>query len=599
MKNEKTITPGRDAAEGELLDIFENKTPIKTLLYLFKGNYGKLMWSTLLFFIKHSPYLAIPVVTANIINIVTTPVAYKLEDIGMNLLVIGVLLLGNIPFHYLHVKMYSKAIRRVEANIRNSLIRKLQQLSITYHKQMQSGRLQSKIIRDVEAVEQLSGQLFIGLLGIAANISVALAVMLSKSILVFSFFLLAVPVAVITIAAFGRKIKTVNKQFRREMEETSAKVMEMVELIPVTRAHGLEQQEIKKMKMQVVRVADRGYRLDLVQSLFGSVSWTSFQVFQMICLAFTGYLAFIGKISVGEVVLYQTYYVAVVNQVANLVNFVPVMAKGLESVSSIGEVLLSTDLEHNSGKYILKDIRGEILFKNVSFTYNDRGAEQRVLSDFNLCVKAGETVALVGESGAGKTTLLNLVIGFLKPESGYISIDGKKLEDIDLKSLRKHLAVVPQNTILFSGTIRDNITYGMMDVSESKLQNIIKAANLEDMIQSLPDGLETVIGEHGDNLSGGQRQRISIARALIRNPQIILLDEATSALDSVSEKKIQSALLNLTANRTTLIVAHRFSTIRDADKIALVGDGRCSEFGTYDELMAKKGAFYALKRLQM
>ena len=183
--------------------------------------------------------------------------------------------------------------------------------------------------------------------------------------------------------------------------------------------------------------------------------------------------------------------------------------------------------------------------------------------------------------------------------SGAVTIDGHNLREIDLRSYRKHIAVVPQNTILFSGTIRDNITYGLSDVSEEKLAEILEAARLTEMIEKLPHGLDTSVGEHGGKLSGGQRQRISIARALIRDPKVIILDEATSALDSVSEKKIQEALDHLTAGRTTFVVAHRLSTIKDADKIAVMEGGRCVECGTYDELMAKEGAFYRYRKLQL
>jgi len=172
------------------------------------------------------------------------------------------------------------------------------------------------------------------------------------------------------------------------------------------------------------------------------------------------------------------------------------------------------------------------------------------------------------------------------------------MKDIDLRSYRKYLAVVPQTSILFSGTIRDNITYGVDNVDEATLDEIVKAANLTDLINSLPDGLDTMVGEHGGKLSGGQRQRISIARALIRNPKVIVLDEATSALDSISEKLIQEALNNLTKDRTTFIVAHRLSTIKDADKIAVIADGHCVEYGTYDELMNLKGEFYQMKKIQ-
>lgn len=578
------------------LNSFKKKSPFKILFSLYKGNYSKLVLSAVCFLIKHSPYLAIPIITSNIVNIATTPAEHSLGELWVNIIVIAVLLAGNIPFHYLHVMLYSKAIRNVEAGVRCSLVKKLQELSIAYHKEMKSGRLQSKIMRDVEAVETLSSQLFVGVLGIVVNITVAIVVVLMKSRMVFLFFLLAIPVAAATVALFNGKMKQRNREFRQEMEETSAKVMEMVELIPITRAHALEEEEVKKMDSQLSKVAKRGYKLDVIQSIFGGVSWTTFQTFQMMCLAFTGYLAYKGRITVGEVVLYQTYFSTIVNQVSSLVNMIPIMAKCFESVSSIGEVLLAHDVEENEGKKKVKDVKGEIVFRDATFRYKD--SNKPILNHLNLTIHAGETLALVGESGAGKSTILNVIMGFNRLDEGTVSMDGADLQTIDMRSVRKHLAVVPQNTILFSGTIRDNITYGLPDISDEKLNEVIKAVNLEHVIAELPDGMDTLLGEHGDTLSGGQRQRISIARALIRDPKIIVLDEATSALDSISEKHIQSALNHLAEGRTMIVVAHRLSTIRDADRIAVIHEGSCSEIGTYEELMEKKGEFYQLNKIQ-
>ena len=272
------------------------------------------------------------------------------------------------------------------------------------------------------------------------------------------------------------------------------------------------------------------------------------------------------------------------------------IAKGIESVNSIGEVLLSEDVEQNEGKKQLEDVTGIFDFEDVSFHY--KNSDKPVLNHLNLHVKQGETIALVGESGAGKSTVLNLVIGFHLADGGKVLLDGNDMRKIDLRTYRKHLAVVPQTSILFSGTIRENITYGNEHVSDEELERVIKAANLTDLMESLPNGVDTMVGEHGGKLSGGQRQRIAIARALIRDPEVIVLDEATSALDSISEKLIQEALENLTKGRTTFIVAHRLSTIRDADKIAVLADGHCVEYGTFEELMARKGEFYRMKMIQ-
>ncbi len=570
--------------------------PLRILVGLYKGNYNKFFLAIIFFFIKHSPVWVLPIITANIINNITSGASETYSNILIESLIMVILIGINIPTNYMYTRYKSLATRYAETGLRKALVRKLQQLSISYHKETQSGRLQSKIMRDVEAVETLSTQMFLSILNIVLNIGIALAVTISKSIMVFIFFLLTTPIAALTMVFFRNVMRKRNNEFRREMEETSAKVMEMVELIPVTRAHALEEEEVHKMSGQLFAVAEKGYKLDVIQSLFGSVGWAIFQVFQVVCLAFTGVLALKSVIQPGDITLYQSYFATIVAQVSSLMSLIPTIAKGVESVNSIGEVLLEEDIEKNEGKEVLDDVKGEFEFNDVYLKYSEDG--RNVLNGLNLKVKQGETIALVGESGAGKSTILNLVIGFNFANSGQVLLDGKDLSKIDLRSYRKHLAVVPQTSILFSGTIRDNITYGIDNVDDKMLDEVVRAANLTDLIDSLPEGLDTMVGEHGGKLSGGQRQRISIARALIRNPEVIVLDEATSALDSISEKLIQDSLNNLTAGRTTFIVAHRLSTIKDADKIAVIADGKCVEYGTFDELMALKGEFYQMKVIQ-
>ena len=588
-----------DASERALLETFRRNegSSLKTLIGIYKGHYLNLFFSILFFAIKHSPVWVLPIVTSNIINVATERPDNSGAIILINALIMSFFVIQNIFTNYIHTWLYAKTVRNVERGLRSSLVRKLQQLSITYHNEMQSGRLQSKIMRDVEQIETLSSQIFITVLSILLNVVVAFGVVIFKSLTVFLFFLATIPVAVCLMVTFRSKIKRYNADFRKEMEETSVKVMEMVELIPVTRAHALERQETQKMDHQLGNVAEKGLKLDMIQTYFSSISWVAFQLFQVICLAFTGYLAAIDRISVGEVVMYQTYFSSIVNQVSNVITLLPTISKGLESVDSIGDILLCHDVEDNRNKKKVKNITGKITFDHVTFQYPD--AEAPVLKDLSLQIKAGETVAFVGSSGAGKTTILNMVIGFIKANSGRVLIDDMDLNSLNLQSYRSHIAVVPQQSILFSGTIRENITYGMDNISEEMLYKVIKAANLEDVIAALPEGLDTMITEHGSNLSGGQRQRISIARAFIRDPSILILDEATSALDTISEKKIQDAIHNLVQDRTTLIVAHRLSTIRDADKIAVVGNGGIEEFGTYDELLDLKGEFYRLKNLQI
>lgn len=563
------------------------------LIGFYKGYYLNFLFSTIFYVIKHSPVWVLPIATANIINYATEGRQDAWFWVIVNAIVLFVLVIMNVPANYLHMHFRSKAERSVEAGLRSALVHKIQHISMPYQSDLETGRLSSKIMRDVEAIETVSNQLFTNLLNICINIAVALAVTVTKSKIVFLFFIMMVPISGALVAAFRTKIRTINKNFRKEMETTSAKVIEMVEMMPVTRAHALEKKEISKMDEQVGHIAEQGYNLDIVQTNFGAVSWAIFQSFQLGCLVFTSYLALKGRIPVGDVVLYQTYFTTIVNQVSSLLNIIPTITKGLESVNSVGEVLLNDNVEVNKGKYELKDLKGSYEFKNIYYRYPN--SDNDIIKGLYLSVKEGETIAFVGESGAGKTTMINLLIGFCLPTSGSLLIDGHDITEINLRTYREYLAVVPQNTVLFSGTIRENILYGEDNVSEEMLQKVIDESGLRSVVDSLPDGVDTSLGEHGGRFSGGQRQRLAIARALVRNPKVIILDEATSALDNISEKYVTGALDNLSLGRTTFIVAHRLSTIERADRIVVMKEGEIVEIGTYKELMNQKGYFYEME----
>ena len=595
MKSKKILTD-QDERFVKYYKKYKDK-PILVLLGLYKGQYYRFLISSFFYLIKHSPALFTPLLIANVINGVLEGGDTAMRAISINVGIWMGLLMLHLPANYFHSKYRSELTRETEAGLRAALVRKLSELSILYHIRMPSGKLQSKIIRDVDAIEVMSSQLFVNLTNIAMNVVITLTITAAKNRAILLFFILVAPIASLTIIAFRQKIKIANRDYRLEMEETSARVMEMVEMVPATRAHALEDVERQRMTAQLEETAEKGYQLDMIQSNFGAVGWVVFQVFQAMCLAFTAIMAVRGYILVGDITFYQSSFTTVVNQVTALINLLPIITKGLESITSIGEVLTSEEVEVNSGKEAIDDIRGEYDFEHVGYQYPE--TSEPVLKDVTLHVKAGSTVAVVGESGSGKTTLISLIIGYMQPLKGKILIDGKDITEIDLKSYRRFLSVVPQTPLLFTGTLRDNITYGLSEVSEERLQEAIEAASLKKLVEELPDGLDTVLEEHGANLSGGQRQRIAIARAIIRDPKVILLDEATSALDVISEKEIQNALGELIQNRTTFIVAHRLSTIRSADWIVVMDAGVIAEQGTYAQLMEKQGIFYHMENLQI
>lgn len=587
-------------AEDRFIEAYmaENPQKIKALRLLFKlykGHYGRLIIGAIIYIIKDSPMWVLPLITADIINLVTNPPANFIWRIAIDAIIAASLLLLNIPFHTLYVKILSKANRNVEAGLRGAMIRKLQQLSISYHKDTQSGKIQSKVMRDVEVVTDLASHIMNTVLGTLINMCITLVVVISSNVVIFFMFLLLVPAAVFLQKGFHKIMHTQTKEFRQELENTSAAVYDMEELIPVTRAHSLENIEVKKLTRAITKIAERGYRSDSTYSFFGALSWALMNFFQILCLFITAFMAFKKFISIGEIALYQTYFTSLSTNVMSIVYLLPAITRGADSIRSIGEILSACDIEQNVGKPTLDKLEGIYEFKNVVFNYD---METHVLNGLNLTVNKGETIALVGESGSGKSTIINLVTGFNLAEKGELIIDGKNITDFDLRSYRRFLSVVPQNTILFSGTVRENITYGSDNYTDEQLYAAINAAQLDDVIAKLPHGLDTSVGEHGAKLSGGQRQRIAIARAIIRNPKVIIFDEATSALDSVTEREIQAAIENLTRDRTTFVVAHRLSTIKNADKIAVIKDGRCVEFGSYDELIAKRGEFFAFKQIQ-
>lgn len=563
---------------------------------LFKQNAGKMFVSAVLYAIKASPTWAIPLVTSEVINIISYPSENTVKRLFIYGIILFVLLIQNIPTHVLLYEKYvNKSLRTVGAGLRNTLIKKLQHLSITYHKEIESGKIQSKFLRDIEAIEFFNTYFVKSIIPCIINILISIIIVLMKSGTVTLFFLVVIPINVAVIHFFRSSMKDTNRRFRKETENISAKVSNMLDMIPVTKAHGLENEEIAALEENIRALREKGLILDNVNAYFGSVTWVISQLMSAVCLFFTAYLALKGKIPVGDVVLYQSYFSSISGNVQSLTNIYPELSKGLESIRSVSEIMLSNEIEDNSNKIRLRYVHGSVEFNHAFYRYPN--ASEDTIHDFSLNVEPGECIAFVGASGSGKSTIMNMIIGFLPPTQGELKIDGKPIEALNLSDYRHFISVVPQNSILFTGSIKDNITYGLTDVSEERLAEVVRLANINEFADELPNGLDTMIGEGGGKLSGGQKQRISIARALIRDPKILILDEATSALDNISEYHVQKAISHLINGRTTFIVAHRLSTIRDADRIVVMDNGKCVECGTYNELMDKKGKFYELKTL--
>ena len=592
------IEPGSTRSEDFLPERrFDSAHPLRTLWRLFDGQRKKALGAVLLFVIKQSPASLMPLAVGMIVDALTPVTESSMRRV---LWVAGgfLLLLAQNPLlHTAFSRIMSSLLRDMQCRLRSALVERLQQLAISFHEENQSSALQTKILRDVDAIDNLCRYLFMnGLNGVLIVVYVGVIALVRQPIIAF-YFLLTVPAGIILLKIFDRRFREQYNALRVETEQMNTRVGEMLQMLPITRAHGLEEQETRSVRSVFQNLSSRGLQVDTLTELFASSSWFTFMVFHLACLVFAAWMVTRHRITVGDAVMYQAYFGMLIGAVQQTLGIFPALVQGREAVRSIGEVLEASPVEDYTGKPSApRPLKGEIIFDAVSFQY-PRGREV-ALKEISLRIAPGETVAFVGESGAGKSTLVNLAMGFRPPASGRVLLDGQDLRDLDLRTYRQQIGVVPQTTILFNGSLRENVTYGMGRISDETLWEILAEANLADFARELPRRLDTPLGEGGAQLSGGQRQRLAIARALIRSPRIIFLDEATSALDTESEKSVQEALVRLTKDRTTLIVAHRFSTIRQAHRIVVMQSGRIIEVGTPSELMSLDGHFKRLANLQ-
>lgn len=570
--------------------------PVRSFVHLLGRYKGRFIAAALIFVLKDSPVWIMPVITAGVIDVVVAG-----EDIQMlvPLALAALVVLGqNLPTQILFTRWFSGAVRQMGADLRNGLTSRLQHLSIGFHARKSAAVIQSKVVRDVENVELMMQQAGPSALSAVMVLTGAITVTALTVPQFIPIFAITVPVGAVLWTLMTHKSARRNATFRREVENFSSRIGEMATLMPITRAHGLESVARERVARSAENVRAAGYTLDLLNSGFGALTWVVLQLIGVGCLLLAAAASVAGwlPITAGQVVLLSSYFALLTGAVTALLGLLPILTRGGESVKSIAEVMQEPDIELNEGKPAVAAIDGGIELSGVSFEYP--GGRGVALHSIDLTIRPGEMIAFVGQSGSGKSTLLNLILGFVRPTSGTVSFDGRDMEGLDMRALRQFVSVVPQESVLFEGTILENITYGLEDVPESQVTRALSEANALEIIDALPEGLHTRVGERGATLSGGQRQRLAIARALVRNPRILLLDEATSALDAESEQKVRTALGALMRDRTTLVVAHRLSTIRSADRIVVLDSGHIVEQGDHATLLALGGRYARLDSIQ-
>jgi len=541
--------------------------------------------------------LAFPMLLGDLLD-AANPEA-SLSRINQIALILLVIFAVNAVFSYFRIYLFAIVTQFMLASLRQTTYKQLIQLPMSFFSARRVGELNSRITADIAVLQETFtftiAQFIRQLIIIIGGISL-LTVISYK----LTFFMLAfVPLVAIGARIFGKKVRNLSKDAQSQVASSNVIVEETLQGINSVKAFNNEIFETKRYNAatnQVIRIALKGAKW---RALF--ISLIVFSLFTSIVgvIWFGVYLVNQGAgLSSGDLfkfILYTLFIGASISGMADLYSQVQKAIGATDSLLDILEEPTELDLTEDCEESF--QLKGDLQFNNIDFSYPSRPGA-KVLKGINFEVKSGQKIALVGASGAGKTTITALLFRFYEPDSGTILLDSKPANEISISCLRKQMAIVPQEVLLFGGTIFENIAYGNVNALEEEVIEAARKANALDFINDFPDGFQTVVGERGVQLSGGQRQRIAIARAILRNPKILVLDEATSALDTASESLVQAALNDLMKGRTAIIIAHRLSTIREADRILVIDQGKIAESGTHDELLARdNGKYLALQQL--
>lgn len=483
---------------------------------------------------------------------------------------------------------------RMQADMRRDLFDKLQDMPNKYFDNNKTGVIMSRIINDLLDISELAHHgpedLFISLVMLVGSFIILCTINVPLTIITFAI----IPFLLFYTIHKRNKMKKAFKETRVKTGEVNATIENSISGVRVTKSFGNKAYEMEKFdKSNGIFKKAREHAYKAMAEYFSGMFFLV-DMLELIVLIAAGYFTYLGKINVGDFAAYLLYIKMFLQPIRKLINFNEMFQNGMSGFERYEEIMNEENEKEIPNAKDLKDVKGKITIKDVTFRYDNK---ESILENFNLDIEAGKMVALVGPSGGGKTTICNLIPRFYDYESGQIFIDDVDISTVTLKSLRENIGIVQQDVFLFTGTIKENIMYGNPNATDEEVIEAAKNACLHDFIMGLEDGYDTFIGERGVKLSGGQKQRISIARVFLKNPAILILDEATSALDNVTEYEIQKALEELSKDRTTLVVAHRLSTVKNSDEIVVLTDKGIEERGTHEELIKLGGVYSNLHNL--
>ena len=537
--------------------------------------------------------LVLPLIVRNMINAVVVLKNHEvLDGLAWDLIII----IGfQAAFAVTHNYIFGFVGHRMTTDFRIEFFSHIQSLSLRFFQERRVGEILSRMSNDISVIQNALVSIPVALLRQSITLLGALAIILYLNWKLTGLILLILPPLMIFARVFGRRLKVFSEKLQDQLAQAVVVLEEVMSSIKIVKSFTREPYERDRFQEKIETAFERAVDKLKISAFFGPFILGLTFLVSALLIWYGGYQVMQGATTPGELAAFFLYALIIAGPIGTFVRLYTQIQEARGAIQRVYEILDTQPIIQNPENPVpLENITGSIQFENVSFGY-----QNTVIHDVSFNVLAGQTVALVGPSGAGKSTLIKLLFRFFDPNSGVIRLDGHDIRTLDRKSFLSQIALVPQETLLFGGTVRENILYGKLDATEAELEEAAQKANAHEFITNMEKGYDTIVGEKGTKLSGGERQRIAIARAILKDPKILVLDEATSSLDNRSESLIQEALETLMAHRTTFIVAHRLSTIHKADQIIVLDKGCIVEAGQHEDLMNHKGLYHSLYTMKM